>query len=98
MTKLWSLLMLKLTRLIVAIKNARKERKEIADEIFFNTELLALTYDSEIFGTPARRKKIKEICESHDYCERCELFDTFDNECLFADDDEGIPCYWEEEE
>lgn len=76
-TKLWSLLMLKLTRLIVAIENAFKKHEK----------------PSEKTGT---NELIKKLCKSHDYCEECPLYDA--GGCLFKDDPEGIPCYWEVDE
>lgn len=94
-TKLWSLLMLKLSRLIVAVKNAVRKKEPInKTEIPTSSEEIA---HEELRKTIATlRKRRKAICESHDYCEECGYY--FFIKCLFADDDEGIPCYWEVDE
>lgn len=90
-TKLLSLLMLKLSRLSVAVKNAFRKKEPTSSE---ETE----ANETEAEAKTERRKAIKAVCEGCDYCEDCMYFDCFDFECLFADDDEGIPCYWEVDE
>ncbi len=84
--------MLKLTRLIVAVKNAFRKKEPTVD--------FAMTFDElskALDGINAScRKNDKAICESHDYCEECNLYTA--EGCVYADDVKGIPCYWEVEE
>lgn len=89
LTKLWSLLMLKLTRLIVAIKNAFKKHERPSEETEAN--------EPEAEAKTERRKAIKAVCEGRDYCEECGFY-GHEKGCVFAESDEGIPCYWEVDE
>lgn len=88
LTKLWSALMLKLTRLIVAIKNAFR-KKEPSEETEWKPD--------EIDTWKATRMTIKETCQECDYCEECGFYD-YEKGCIFAESPEGIPCYWEVDE
>lgn len=87
MTKLWSLLMLKLSRIIVAIKNAFKKRKRPSEET--EDEIEDFVTEMEM------RKEIKAECEACDYCEECGNYFDPEKGCVFAESDKGIPCYWE---
>lgn len=79
--KLWSLLMLNLSRIIVAVENALKK---------YETPIERRVNKREC---EAGRRAVKSYCQSHDHCEGCGYY--IFTKCLFADDDEGIPCYWE---
>ncbi len=82
--------MLKLSRLIVKIENAfRKKEPTSLKETEAN--------EPEAEAETERRKAIKAVCESRDYCEKCGFY-NYEKGCVFADDDEGIPCYWEVDE
>lgn len=91
LTKLFGALMLKLSRLIVAVKNAFRKKEPTSSE---DTK----ANEPEAEAKTERYKAIKAVCEGCDYCEDCMYFEGFDFGCLFADDDEGIPCYWEVDE
>lgn len=95
LTKLFGALMLKLTRLIVAIKNAFRKKEPIN-----KSEIPTSSKDTKAVVAAikaARRKAIKETCQECDYCEECGFYD-YEKGCVFAESDEGIPCYWEVDE
>lgn len=78
--------------LIVRMKNAFR-KKETSMDFTMTFDELSKALD----GINASfRKNDKAICESHDYCEECNLYTT--EGCVYADDVKGIPCYWEVDE
>ena len=86
LTKLFGALMLKLTRLIVAIENAFRKKEPSEEKVH-------LEYKELIAGKKEFAKKIvKAMCIA---CDRCEDCICYHGQCSVADDDEGIPCYWE---
>ena len=91
-SKLWGALMLKLSRLIVAIENAF-HKKEPSEETTYTTPD---DFDTKHADIDIAKRRKKAICDSHDYCEQCVFFHGY---CILAyDSDEGIPCYWEVDE